>query len=351
MDKIEIHGYKSIKDLVLPFRPINILIGSNGSGKSNFLSFFEFLSQIYRRNLQSHVALKGLETFLHKGDKVTKEISAGVSYSKEFCHTFTLRKGDDHFVFTKEKWGNDAKQVDLTLPNQIESNPDLLFQEGSSLTYFTFRKNATNYHFNDTGANSPFNQGANIDAEFPFLYEDGRNIAAYLFHIREEHPRTYRFIVSTIQSIAPYFLDFYLEPNNNGLMKLLWQSRYASTVYSINDFSDGTIRFIALAALFLQPELPRTLIVDEPELGLHPAAIAKLSGLIQSAATRKCQVIIATQSPDLISYFQPEDIITVDQKEGASIFKRLSKEELEVWLEDYTMGDLWKQNIIAAGQP
>ena len=134
-------------------------------------------------------------------------------------------------------------------------------------------------------------------------------------------------------------------------MKLLWQSRYASTVYSINDFSDGTIRFIALAALFLQPELPRTLIVDEPELGLHPAAIAKLSGLIQSAATRNCQVIIATQSTDLISYFQPEDIITVDQKEGASIFKRLSKEELEVWLEDYTMGDLWKQNIIAAGQP
>jgi predicted ATPase len=107
---------------------------------------------------------------------------------------------------------------------------------------------------------------------------------------------------------------------------------------------------MALATLFLQPKLPNTIIIDEPELGLHPTAIAKLSGLIKSAADKHCQVIIATQSTDLISHFEPEDIITVDQINGESTFERLSSETLKLWLDDYTIDDLWKRNIIRTGQ-
>ena len=146
-------------------------------------------------------------------------------------------------------------------------------------------------------------------------------------------------------------MDFFFRPESNGNIKLRWQSKHSSTVYGVNDLSDGTIRFIALVVLFMQPNLPQTIIIDEPELGLHPSAIAKLAGLIKSAAAKNCQIILATQSTDLISHFEAEDIITVDQINGESIFERLSSESLKLWLEDYTIDDLWKRNIITTGQP
>ena len=176
-------------------------------------------------------------------------------------------------------------------------------------------------------------------------------MAAFLYHINQKDKITYHRIVKTIQSIAPYFSDFYLVPNANDEVRLQWRDKYSDIVFGATDLSDGTLRFIALTTLFLQPNLPNTIVIDEPELGLHPAAIAKLAAMIQSAAAKGCQVIAATQSTDLISYFEPEDIVTVDRVKGETVFKRLSKETLQQWLEDYTLDDLWKRSIIETGQP
>lgn len=176
-------------------------------------------------------------------------------------------------------------------------------------------------------------------------------MAAFLYHIQQSAPVVYRRILRVIQSVAPYFCDFYFFPNPNGDFCLQWTSRYGETIYGPNDLSDGTIRFIALAVLFLQPDPPAVIIIDEPELGLHPVAIQKLSGLIKSVAERGTQVIIATQSAELISNFEPEDIITVNQRNGESRMERLNKEGLRHWLMDYSVGDLWRQNILEGGQP
>jgi len=157
--------------------------------------------------------------------------------------------------------------------------------------------------------------------------------------------------VKTIKSIAPYFSDFYYQPNQEKQIRLQWTDRYSDVVFGVTDLSDGTLRFIALTVLFMQPKLPSIIIIDEPELGLHPTAIAKLAGMIKSASLKGCQIIIATQSTDLISHFSPEDIITVDQIDGESKFKRLNSDDLKQWLEDYTIDDLWKRNIITTGQP
>ncbi len=354
MNRIDINGYKSIKELSLELQPINILIGANGSGKSNFLSFFAFLKHIYNRNLQEFVALKGIDTFLHKGDKITSEISTHLYFSNTNGYSFTIKKGDAGFIFTKEGLWNDHNPYDDN-PVEIAS-----FGTESTLRYETipranyiryYLEQLTKYHFHDTGENSPFNKESNIENDKYYLYEKGSNLGAYLYNIQKEKPIVYNLIVKTIQSIAPYFLDFFFRPENNGNIKLRWQSKYSATVYGVNDLSDGTIRFMALATLFMQPNPPETIIIDEPELGLHPTAISKLAGLIQSVAAKECQVIIATQSTDLISYFEPEDIITVDQKNGESVFERLNSEKLKVWLENYTIDDLWKRNIIATGQP
>lgn len=353
MNKIDISGYKSIKDLSLKLQPINILIGANGSGKSNFLSFFDFLKQVYNRNLQEFVALKGIDTFLHKGDKVTEEISTKLYFPNTNGYSFTIKKGEAGLIFTKEGlwYGNPHYQNPIDVAS-FGPESALRYKTIPRATYIrNYLKQLAKYHFHDTGDNSPFNKESNIENDKYYLYEKGSNLGAYLYNIQKEKPIVYNLIVKTIQSIAPYFLDFFFRPESNGNLKLRWQSKHSSTIYGITDLSDGTIRFIALATLFLQPNLPETIIIDEPELGLHPTAISKLAGLVKSVAAKKCQVIIATQSTDLISHFEPENVITVDQKNGESVFERLDSEKLKIWLEDYTIDDLWKRNIITTGQP
>lgn len=353
MEKIDISGYKSIRHLSLPLRNINILIGSNGSGKSNFLSFFDFLKHAYNLNLQEYVALKGIETFLHKGSKITDEISTHLHFGMN-GYSFTLKRGDTGLIFTKEgMWYSNNpyynNPVDIA---SVSHESTLRFRSMPRALYIrNYLDQLVKYHFHDTGDNSPFNKESNVENDKFRLDEKGSNLAAFLFNIQKENGTVYNLIIKTIQTIAPYFLDFFFRPEWNGNLRLRWQNKFSSTVYGVNDLSDGTIRFIALVALFLQPTLPQTIIIDEPELGLHPAAISKLAGLIKSAASKNCQIIIATQSTDLISHFYPEDVITVDQIRGESVFERLNSDSLKQWLEDYTIDDLWKRNIISTGQP
>jgi predicted ATPase len=354
MKKIQIKGYKSIKNLDLPLNSINILIGANGSGKSNFLSFFDFLKQTYNRNLQEFVALKGIDTFLHKGDKVTDEISTHLFFKGTNGYSFTLKKGDAGLIFTKEGmwYGNNPYYKNPVDIASFGNESTLRNQSMPRANYIrTYLNSLAKYHFHDTGENSPFNKESNIENDKFYLYEKGNNLASFLYNISINNKIIYNLITKTVQSIAPYFLDFFLKPESNGNIKLRWLSKHTSTIYGVNDLSDGTIRFIALTVLFMQPNLPETIIIDEPELGLHPTAIAKLAGLIKSVSSKDCQVILATQSTDLISHFDPEDIITVDQINGESIFERLCSDTLKQWLEDYTIDDLWKRNIISSGQP
>jgi predicted ATPase len=351
MDYIEINGYKSIKDARIELAPINILIGANGSGKSNFISFFDFLNRLYNRKLNEYVALKGGDNkILHKGKKNTDIISFKMEFDgAQNGYSATLESGTDGFVFIRENLIYRGNPKDISRAGSeahIKTTDN--FRAKYIIKYLNgFRK----YHFHDTSSNSPFSKYSNIENDVYYFYEDGMNLASFMYHIQENNKIVYNRIIKNIQSIAPYFSDFYFAPNKEDNVKLLWTDKYSDVVFGFNDLSDGTLRFIALSVLFLQPDLPDTIIIDEPELGLHPSAIAKLAGMIKSVSDRGCQVIVATQSTDLISHFLPEDIITVDQVNGETIFTRLSSDNLHHWLEDYTIDELWKRNIIPGGQP
>lgn len=253
-------------------------------------------------------------------------------------------------MFSKEKLGYHSSYSDIaSFSNEacIKSYSGLARGEYIRRYLHEIKK----YHFHDTGKSSPFTKESHIVNDAYYLYEKGENLAAFLYAVRENSPITYKRIVRVVQSIAPYFSDFYFNVSAADTVRLQWTDKFSSTVYGPTDLSDGTVRFIALTTLFLQPVPPKVIIIDEPELGLHPLAIQKLAGLIKSVASRGTQVIIATQSADLITNFNAEDVITVNQTEGASVMKRLEAEHLEAWLEDYTLGDLWKQNILKGGQP
>ncbi len=352
MDYIKIKGYKSIKDIHLELKPINILIGANGSGKSNFISFFEFLSAIYDKRLKEYVAMRGgAEKILYLGSENTKAIEFTTSFENNLNgYQARLLLGDEHFVFYKEY---------LVYQNHLGENVSNFGTEANIKSTDNYRakyvihqlNSYRKYHFHDTSKNSAFSQMSHIINDQYYLYEEGRNLSAFLYNIYLNHKIVYNRIIYTIQSIAPYFLDFFFQANQEGYVRLQWKSKYSSSIYGASDLSDGTIRFIALTVLFMQPMLPKSIIIDEPELGLHPFAIAKLAGMIQSVASKNVQVIMATQSVDLINHFLPEDIITVDQVNGESIFNRLDNEKLQEWLDLYSMGDLWQRNILAGGQP
>ncbi len=334
MDYISISGYKSIKDERIALQPINILIGANGSGKSNFISFFDFLNRLYHRKLNNFIALKGgANKILHKGQKVSNKIEFKISFNDGAnAYSCRLRPSGEGFIFIYEDLVYDDNNWNIS---QSEKEARVKISDVYRAKYVRrYLNGLRKYHFHDTGDNSPFTHLNHTQNDTHYLYSDGKNLAAFLYHIQATNTIVYNRIIKTIQSIAPYFSDFYFQPNQENYMALQWTDKYSDVVYGVNDLSDGTIRFIALTTLFLQVQLPDSIVIDEPELGLHPTAIAKLAGMIKSAAAKGCQVIVATQSTDLVSHFLPEDIITVDQVNGESKFKRLDSNELEEWMND-----------------
>ena len=355
MDYIRINGYKSFKNLSVQLRPINLLIGANGAGKSNFLSLFEMLGNIYEKRLAAYVAqVGGVDKLLYQGRKVTEQIDLELRQNQKF-YQLSLMESDGKLIVQNEAVGTE------NFPALFESVNINQYSDESKLKEYMSTKTGEylneyisqirKFHFHDTGRRSPFTADSHIVNDAYRMYEHGENLAAILYRILREKPMAYRRIIRVIQSIAPYFSDFYFQPTEADMVRLQWQDRYSSMIYGPTDLSDGTIRFIALTVLFMQPWLPKVIIIDEPELGLHPVAIEKLAGLIRMAAQKGTQVIIATQSAELISNFEPEDVLTVDQNEDGSRIERLNRAALEHWLDEYTLGDLWKQNIMKGGQP
>lgn len=355
MDSITVKGYKSFKDIAVPLRPINILIGSNGAGKSNFLSLFELLGNAYEGHLARTVAQSGgVDKLLHRGRKTTERIFIEVKEGKN-SYRLALMESDGTLIVENEGLGYSSYPGHWTYNNITNYKPETALRDYHGMTRGDYIKSYISqikkFHFHDTGKKSPFTGESDIVNDSYHLYSQGDNLAAFLYQVKKDHAMVYKRIVKVIQSVAPFFHDFFLMPNESGGIRLQWKDKYSEVIYGPNDLSDGTIRFIALAVLFMQPNLPKVIVIDEPELGLHPVAIEKLAGLIKIASNRGTQVIAATQNAELISNFQPDDILTVDQRDGQSMILRLEAEDLKEWLNDYTLGDLWKQRIMKGGQP
>ena len=186
-----------------------------------------------------------------------------------------------------------------------------------------------------------------------FLRPDGSNLSAFLYYLSVKHPDSYRLIVDTVRQAAPFLRDFQLEPQllNPETIRLEWRHQGSDAYFDASALSDGTLRFIGLATLFLQPQIhrPSVILVDEPELGLHPYAITLLGSLVKHVAG-ETQVIVSTQSPLLLDQFEPEDVLVADRVDGATQLSRLDAERLESWLDDYSLGQLWEKNELG-GRP
>ena len=194
--------------------------------------------------------------------------------------------------------------------------------------------------------------------ECDYLYSDASNIASFPYWLKnsraEPSTKSYLDMIAAVQTVFPYFHDFYLEPRGtDGEEKILlkWLHKFQDTPSSANHLSDGTARFICIATLFLQPFSlrPKTIVLDEPQLGLHPAALEVLGDIIKFTS-KTSQVICSTQSVTLANLFEAADFIVVDQFSGKSMSRRVNENEINEWLSEYKMGDVWNKNLIG-GRP
>lgn len=362
IERINISNYKSICNAEIDLKAINILIGPNGAGKSNFISFFELTRNMLEQRLGRYLLEHGgIDSMLYRGRKISDNISALIDF--ENCNAFAFKlkptQGPKAYIeYTKDFFNNrklkDKKYEESWNPHtwdvNVEESAILTNPQWRAGYIRSFLKSFTVYHFHDTSLSSPMRQLSRI-GDNEYLRHDGSNLAAYLFKLKNTDIKSFNLIEGTIRSIAPYFKEFKLIPNKimEGFIGLEWEERDTDTYMDATNFSDGTLRFIALATLLLQPDSPKTIIIDEPELGLHPAAIIKLGALIKRAAIRT-QIIIATQSIELINNFSINDLLVVGRDENQSTFHRLNEEDFSEWRDAYSVGELWEKNIIG-GRP
>lgn len=364
LDYITINGFKSIASLEkLALGPINLIIGPNGSGKSNFIGVFSFLHEIREGRLNDYVRRSGgAEQLLHFGSKVTDEIFLKISFLSEVNqYEIRLKITEDDSLYPFDETAYYWRKIKYPHPYHTSlssrengreagiGNPKL---RGTADWVRRRLGRWRLYHVHDTSNNSPLRKTSKLN-DNEFLRPDGSNLPAFLYLMLKKYPVEYSMIRRTIQRVAPFFDDFQLKPDplNEEAIRLAWRHKNSDQYFSTSSLSDGTLRFIALATLFLQPEdfRPSVILVDEPELGLHPHAITLLASLIKQVS-QETQVILSTQSSLLLDHFEPEDVLVADRVKGQTQFSRLDSSSLSAWLEEYSLGQLWEKNELG-GRP
>ena len=362
LDSITIKGFKSIRSIEnLALGEVNVLIGPNGSGKSNFIGALSFLEAVRTAHLQSYVRRAGgAEKLLHFGSSETDSLTIHVLFENQVNqYEIKLEPTDTDTLYPYSEcvyfWNKPAYSTPYVLPLQAHQNEAGISESGSGRIATHVRRHLRGwrlYHFHDTGSAAPMKRTADVN-DNRRLRPNGSNLPAILYLLWKKHRGCYRVIRDTIRLAAPFFDDFVLEPDelNEDKIRLEWTHRGVDDYYDASSLSDGTLRFMALATLFLQPEelRPSVILLDEPELGLHPYAITLLASMIHSVS-EETQVILATQSPILLDHFDPEEVLVADRVKGGTELTRLDAESLEMWLQEYSLGQLWEKNELG-GRP
>ncbi len=380
--ELRIQGFKSIADQTIKLQPLTLFIGANGSGKSNLVSFLSMAGVMQARNLQEWVGKQGgANDILHFGSKKTQKLAGRIAFEKDngsAYYSFQMTaSASDHLLFTGEEIGIQAKNAhsfrqfplestgskESALADPLNATNGFLVQEGPSPEELEavqaiahLLRGCQAYQFHDTSVHAGIRLPCAIDDNRIFQ-RHGENLPAWLYRLQAKHIDSYEFIQDSIAQVFPDFGGFELSPDplSEKKIALRWRHKSEEGTFGAHQLSDGTLRFMALCALLLQPVdlMPDMVLIDEPELGLHPAALVLLASMVQRVVDLGKQVLLTTQSSGFLSHFEPEQVVVVDRKDGASEFRPVSKMglDLKTWLEEYeSLGALWETNLLG-GRP
>ena len=358
LEKLTIKNFKSIREQTLELGRLNIFIGGNGVGKSNLIGAFRFLREIVNQNLAGYTGTKGgADTLLYFGKKKSPEMSFRLEFGEGDignAYAVKLKPSDDGgFILAEETAyyherkhhpGPYVRTIALSSKeSKLKADSHICAREAMS-DLDSYRV----YHFHDTSDTAKVKDLCDVE-DNRVLLPQAENLAAFLYWMQEKQPDHFANIQDTLRQIAPFFEEFRLAPSklNEGKIRLEWKENGNDAYFNAASLSDGTLRFLCLTTLLLQPKLPMVVLLDEPELGLHPAAVTLLADLLSSAATRT-QVIVATQSVTLVNQFEPDSVWAVDRQDNQSVFRHLESDDMTAWLDGYALGELWEKNILGA---
>jgi predicted ATPase len=349
----------------MEFGSMNVLIGANGAGKSSVLDFFRLLNEMVAGRLQQFIAEQGCaQSLLFHGPRRTPQLEAELEFETDagrYLYEMRLsHAAGDTLVFASEslefqRTGVATRPQPVSLgaghvESRIRDEADRGLPNAKDFRHLLSTCGV--YHFHDTSSTARVRQAGCVSDQKLLTYDAG-NLAAFLYGLKKlDDTGAYRRIAGTIQLIAPFFEDFDLGPGWPGGKEifLYWRKKGSDQLFGPHQLSDGMLRAMCLVTLLLQPieTMPRLIIVDEPELGLHPCALNVIAGLFQSAS-RRTQVLVSTQSSAFLDNFDPEDVVVVDRNAGGSVFSRPDLNKLSAWLEEYSLGEVWEKNILAGG--
>jgi predicted ATPase len=358
LEKITINNFKSIREQTLALRKLNVFIGSNGVGKSNLIGVFRLLQEIVNQNLQGYIGRKGgADSFLYFGRKRSPEMSIFLEFgetgkSNSYEVKLAGTADDTLFISSEEVYYHAKSMFPHPLSKSISHN--VRESELKKVNHMCPRQVISDlesysvYHFHDTSDTAKVKDPCDLE-DNRYLHPQAENLAAFLYWLQQKKTDNYANIRDVIRQIAPFFDDFRLAPSklNENKIRIEWKEKGSDSYFNASSLSDGTLRFMCLATLLLQPDLPSVILLDEPELGLHPAAVALLAELLESAST-KTQVIVATQSVTLVNHFDIGVVWAVDRVENQSVFKKLDQKDMESWIDGYALGELWEKNLLGA---
>lgn len=371
LDSLRIRGLTSIVDTTIDLSSdVTLLVGANGAGKSNIVDAFELLGRVADGQLNEHVLRRGgMQRLLFAGTATVppaKEVHLTARWGDDWPSGYAAQigPGSEGSALVREKLllgggheGEFVRDFDVRLESVLKRRAGVLDPDDArdevSDEYVASHVAAETlsgcrvFHFDDTRFDAPPKQRVDV-ADDITLGREGHNLAPLLLRMqRADRPR-YDQVVRTIQSVAPFFDDFVFD-TEYGTMLLRWRERGIDRVFQLDAMSDGTLRFVCLATLLMQPSPPAVIVLDEPELGLHPFAIHQLEELLRAAA-RRSRIVLATQSVTLLSRFSIDEVVIVDRTARGSVASRPDRERLRAWLEDYSLGELWEMNLLG-GRP
>ena len=373
IESIHIKGFRSLADVKLDDIPNPmVLLGANGAGKSNLICFFGLLRAMHDLRADDFILQEGgANDQLYGGSKQTSQIDAAVSVWTRSARSevlFALKYTSedrfavkDRFAVVNEKIEHHENRTDAPRAQHVaESGLPYHLDRATESNFFSAArsvadprvKEAANvigdcwrYQFHDTSRDAPIKKRWDVEDNHRLL-EHGGNLAPVLLRLKAHHPTKYELICRHIRRVLPEFHDFQLE-EAYGKTILRWRGRSTGQTLGAHLTSDGSLRCFCLLTLLNLPEemLPRVILLDEPELGLHPFATSLVSHMVGSLSQRR-QVIVATQSPHFVDAFGLDEIVVLEMRDGRTEAKRVSEEDFSEWLEDHTSGQLWWRNLL-----
>jgi predicted ATPase len=368
ISRIKIEGFRSIRSADIELGDLTVLIGANGSGKSNLLGFLEMLQYIATGKLALYVRnRRGANRILHFGSEKTPQLRGELSFQSngKFRYVFVLEAvASDGLAFESEALLGETEEFIVRHgPVRLDDIPHGGYLESSELASAHFGASEsvrallsnlfTNlgiFHFHNTSNLAPIRSLQEL-TEDRRLLPNGGNLAVILLVVSKRFPGHYARIIDEMRGVMPGFHDFVLEPSlarDERQVELRWISKYSTAVLGPDQMSDGSLRAAALVTLLLQPQelMPSVIVIDEPELGLHPASVSQIAGLVVEASVQR-QVIVSTQSPQFLAQFEPEQVIVIENEDGESTFRRLESDVLASWLEEFNhdLGLLFEMNV------